>query len=123
MTRTGRIRPIILTLAIVFIPWAHARVRVNGSYTATAYSTRGETASGELTHRHIAAADPNLLPLGSLIRISRAGRYSGEYEIADTGGKIVGRKIDLFIPNLAEAKRFGKRVVRVNVIKLASPAK
>ena len=109
-----------LLFATVAMP---ARNRVNGVYSATAYSTRGETASGEETHRHTVAADPALLPLGSRIRISQAGRYSGDYEVADTGQKIKGRKIDIFIPNTAEAKQFGKRNVRVKVLHLAPPAK
>jgi hypothetical protein len=44
---------------------------VNGWYTATAYSTPGKTASGEYTQRHIVAADPDLLPIGSVIEIKQ----------------------------------------------------
>lgn len=116
-------RTLILALVCILIPCLQGRVRRSGTYQATAYSTRGETASGELTHRHLAAADPEVLPLGSLIQITGAGKYSGQYEVADTGRKIVGRKIDIYIPNLEEAKRFGKKTVRVGVIKLASPGK
>ncbi len=112
-----RDRRIFILLALTLVPSpAHARTRAGGTYSATAYSTKGETASGDQTHRHVAAADPALLPLGSRIRITGAGRYSGEYEIEDTGGKIRGRRLDLFIPNAAEAKRFGRRPVRVRVL-------
>lgn len=102
-----------------------ARVRKHrrdGSYVATAYCTRGTTASGDQTRQRIVAADPRVLPLDSKIRIVNAGRYSGEYTVADTGRKIRGRKIDIFIPNVRAAKRFGKRPVQVKVIKLADPA-
>lgn len=87
-------------------------------YTATAYSTAGTTASGQETHKHIVAADPALLPLGSRIRIRWAGRYNGEYVVADTGSKIEGKRLDIFIPHLASAKKFGRRPVKVRVIKL-----
>ncbi len=92
--------------------------QINGRFIATAYSVSGITASGEFTHRHIVAADPDLLPMGSRIKIGRAGKYSGEYVVADTGEKIVGRKLDIYLPNTAECKRFGKKPVRVKVIAL-----
>ncbi len=93
-------------------------VNINGRFVATAYSVTGTTASGEYTHRHVVAADPDILPIGSRIKIGRAGKYSGEYVVADTGQKIVGRKLDIYLPNTAECKRFGKKPVRVNVIEL-----
>ena len=95
-----------------------APLRVNGKYFATAYSVTGITASGEYTHRHVVAADPAILPIGSRIKIRRAGKYSGEYVVADTGQKIVGRKLDIYMPNTAECKKFGKRAVRVRVLEL-----
>jgi 3D (Asp-Asp-Asp) domain-containing protein len=90
----------------------------NAVYVATAYSVTGITASGEWTHRHVVAADPEILPMGSRIRIKRAGRYSGEYVVADTGTKIQGRKLDIYMPSTAECKRFGSRQVRVRVLQL-----
>jgi 3D (Asp-Asp-Asp) domain-containing protein len=41
--------------------------------------------------------------------------------VHDTGRKIDGREIDIFIDNAAEAKRFGKKPVQVRV--LAKPPK
>jgi 3D (Asp-Asp-Asp) domain-containing protein len=95
----------------------------DGTYTMTAYSTRGTTASGEQAQRRLVAADPAVLPLGSRIRISNAGPYSGEYKVGDTGAKIRGRRLDIHIANKSEAKEFGKKRVRVKVIKLAGPKK
>ena len=94
--------------------------KVNGTYLATAYSVSGITASGESTHRHVVAADPALLPIGSRIKIRRAGKYSGEYVVADTGEKIVGRRLDIYMPHSAECKKFGKRSVRVRVVSLGA---
>lgn len=96
---------------------------LNGSYVATAYSVTGITASSQWTHRHVVAADPDVLPLGSRIKIKRAGRYSGEYVVADTGAKIQGRRLDIYMPNTQECMRFGSRPVRVRVIQLGDGTK
>lgn len=90
----------------------------NGRYIATAYSVSGKTASGEYTQRHIVAADPDILPIGSIIKIRHAGTYSGEYVVADTGEKIVGRKLDVYIPSTIACKKFGRKRVSVRVIQL-----
>lgn len=107
--------------AIAAPPLQHAPSKqTNGKYTATAYSVSGKTASGEQTHRHVIAADPAILPIGSRIQVRRAGKYSGEYVVADTGEKIVGRKLDIYLPNTAECKRFGKKPVRVRVLEVGN---
>lgn len=87
-------------------------------FEATAYCQSGTTASGEHTHRHIVAADPKILPLGTRIKIKWAGPYSGEYVVADTGAKIQGRRLDIYMPSLAQAKKFGIRPVKVKIIEM-----
>jgi 3D (Asp-Asp-Asp) domain-containing protein len=94
-----------------------AATKLDGSYVATAYAVTGTTASGEWTHRHVVAADPDILPIGTRIKIHHAGRYSGEYVVADTGAKIQGRKLDIYMPSTEECKRFGVKHVKVEVIK------
>jgi 3D (Asp-Asp-Asp) domain-containing protein len=90
------------------------------SYVATAYSLRGKTASGRMVSRGLIAADPRVLPLGSRVRLEHPG-YTGEYLVADTGGMIRGKRIDIWIPTSGEAMRFGKRTVKLTV--LSYPAK
>ena len=85
------------------------------SYVATAYSLRGRTASGKLVSQGIIAADPRVLPLGSRVHV-QAGDWSGEYLVADTGGAIKGRKIDIWTPSTREAMRFGRRTVKLTVL-------
>jgi 3D (Asp-Asp-Asp) domain-containing protein len=85
------------------------------SYIATAYSLRGRTASGKLVSQGIIAADPRVLPLGSRVHL-QAGPWSGEYLVADTGGAIKGRKIDIWTPSTREAMRFGRRTVKLTVL-------
>ncbi|MDQ1707554.1 MAG: hypothetical protein QOJ88_765 [Pyrinomonadaceae bacterium] len=85
------------------------------AYVATAYSLRGRTASGRMVSRGLIAADPRILPLGSRVRVDHPG-YSGEYLVADTGGAIRGRHIDIWTPSSSEAMRFGKRTVKLTVL-------
>lgn len=87
------------------------------TFSATAYSIEGTTASGVETRPGIVAADPRVLPIGSRIRVLDAGSYSGTYTVADTGRAIKGAEIDIYIPDASEARRFGRRSVQVEVLK------
>ena len=87
------------------------------TYTATAYCLRGRTASGKPVSRGLIAADPSVLPLGTRVRVE-AGSWSGEYLVADTGGAVKGRRIDIWTPTTREARQFGRRPVKLTVLKL-----
>ncbi len=78
------------------------------------------TASGTVPHEGIVAADPAILPMGTRIRVTRAGPYNGIYTVTDTGNKVAGRHIDLCLPSAAEAKRFGKQIVLVRVLQVGA---
>jgi 3D (Asp-Asp-Asp) domain-containing protein len=87
-------------------------------FTATAYCQDGKTASGAHTTRGVVAADPGVLPLGTEIRVSGLKRGSdGVYRVLDTGERVQGRRIDVFMESCAEAKRFGRQQIRVSVIR------
>src|SRR5882672_4228160 len=86
-------------------------------FIATAYSVEGTGASGKWSHPGTVAADRKVLPLNSRIRIYGAGRYSGDYTVEDTGGKVDGQHIDIYMPSHAEAKKFGRQRVKVVVLK------
>ncbi len=86
--------------------------------TAFAAPPSKPTSAGTVPHEGIVAADPSVLPLGSRIRVSGAGVYDGVYTVTDTGGKVVGRHIDLYLPTEAEARRFGKKIVRVRILQI-----
>ena len=83
-----------------------------GSFTATAYCLRGRTAMGHGVRKGLIAADPRVLRLGSKVQLG-AGAHSGEYLVSDTGGRIKGRKIDIWMASCAEARRFGRRTIQV----------
>ena len=85
-------------------------------FLATADSVSGITTKGTVTHRGVVAADPSILPLGSVIHVTGAGPYSGIYLVTDTGAKIVGRHIDIYMPSRLEAKQFGRKRVVVRVV-------
>lgn len=80
--------------------------------TATAYCGHGKTAAGVRTSRGMVAADPRLLPVGSVIRLQMPARqYNGTYIVADTGSAVKGHRVDIFTPSCTGAKRFGRRPV------------
>lgn len=87
----------------------------SGMFKATAYCLKGRTANGGGVRRGIVAADPRVLPLGTRIQIT-AGAYSGIYTVADTGGAVRGRILDVWVPNCSEAMRFGRRNISVSVL-------
>ncbi len=83
-----------------------------GSFSASAYCLSGRTAMGHGVRRGLIAADPRVLKLGSTVYVN-AGPWSGNYLVSDTGGAIKGKKIDIWVPNCSEARRFGRRSVEV----------
>jgi hypothetical protein len=67
----------------------------------------------------IAAADPDLLPVGSVIQVERLGeRYSGIYTVMDTGPRVQGRHIDIYIWSCNEALALGRRSAQIKVLRL-----
>src|SRR5688572_16164717 len=87
-------------------PAPGARLR----FTATAYCKGTTTASGVQVRTGIAAADPDLLPVGSVIQIENLPeKYNGIYTIMDTGPAVQGRQIDIYMWSCYEALDFGRR--------------
>lgn len=85
------------------------------AFVATAYSLKGRMANGRGVHKGAIAADPRVLPLGTRVYLN-AGSMSGEYVVADTGGAIKGRRIDIWTPSRGQAIGFGRRGVQLTVI-------
>jgi 3D (Asp-Asp-Asp) domain-containing protein len=91
----------------------------NLRFTATAYCKGTTTASGVNVRTGIAAADPDLLPVGSVIQVYKLGeRYNGIYTIMDTGPAVQGREIDIYMWSCHEALSFGRREIGVNLVRL-----
>lgn len=88
-------------------------------FAATAYCKGSTTASGVDVRTGIAAADPGLLPVGTVLNLNAGdARYSGVYTVMDTGPKVQGRHLDLYMWSCHEALRFGRRDVQVTVLRL-----
>jgi 3D (Asp-Asp-Asp) domain-containing protein len=97
----------------------HAAMPARPPFTATAYCKGVVTASGVAPRSGIAAADPALLPVGSVVQINGPlEQYNGIYAIMDTGPRVQGRRVDIYIWSCDEALRFGRRLVDVLVLRL-----
>jgi 3D (Asp-Asp-Asp) domain-containing protein len=84
---------------------------------ASAYCDRGPTKSGVLAQSGVVAADVRRLPIGTRLRIVAPGQpYAGVYTVLDTGSRIKGRDLDIFMPSCSRARRFGKRTVQVRIL-------
>lgn len=97
------------------LPQAGSRMQ----FTATAYCKGQTTASGVGVRTGVAAADPALLPVGSVVRLETPNpRYSGVWTVMDTGPAVRGRTVDLYLWSCKEALVFGRRPVRLTVLRL-----
>ena len=97
------------------LPSAGARMQ----FQATAYCKGETTASGVGVRTGIAAADPAILPVGSVVRLETPNpRYSGVWTVMDTGPAVRGRLVDLYLWSCKEALQFGRRPVRLTVLRL-----
>lgn len=88
-------------------------------FSATAYCKGETTASGVGVRTGVAAADPALLPVGTVVRVDTHNpRYDGIWTIMDTGPAIQGRVIDLYLWSCHDALAFGRRPIRLTVLRL-----
>ena len=79
--------------------------------SATGYSLKGRTSTGVSVGYGIVAVDPSVIPLGTKMTIPGYG----EGVAADTGGAVVGARIDLWFPTQAEALAWGTRTVSITL--------
>jgi rare lipoprotein A len=87
--------------------------------SATAYCIGGRTRSGVKARQGIVAADPAVLPVGSVIRIEApAGALEGVYSVLDTGPAVKGRELDIFMSDCTRAEKFGRQPVHIRVLRL-----
>ncbi|MET0398734.1 MAG: 3D domain-containing protein [Longimicrobiaceae bacterium] len=99
------------------------RISARHEMSSTMYCLKGRTRTGIRTRDGVAAADPEFLPLGSVVRLSsREGRPLGVFVVMDTGGAVKGRKIDIYVDDCDEARRWGRRQVTAEVLDLGRDA-
>jgi len=109
------------------LPWGASAVfnpsaPVTGArleFSATAYCKGKTTASGLEVRTGIAAADDSILPVGSVVNVATDNpRYNGVYTIMDTGPRVQGRLLDLYMWSCHEALAFGRKPIQVTVLRL-----
>lgn len=87
------------------------------AYTANCNGCSGITSTGINLKRNpelkVIAVDPSVIPLGTKVYVEGYG-----YAIAgDTGGSIKGNKIDVFFPTKGEAYKWGRKNVKIKILK------
>lgn len=95
------------------------RLEGSRSFIATAYCQGTHTATGERVRSGLVAADPRVLPFGSILFIDGYGTY----KVSDTGGLIKNNRLDIYMPSCAKAIKFGRKTVQVKVISLGKGKK
>lgn len=94
---------------------------VNASaYTAGCHGCSGITADGTdvrgtIYHpsgHRVVATDPNVIPMGTLVKINGT-----TYIAADKGGAIKGPKIDILVGSKNEAINFGRKSITIEILK------
>jgi 3D (Asp-Asp-Asp) domain-containing protein len=102
-------------------PETAADIAPSGSTNATyrirvdvvAYYLPGRTASGLPVGKGVVAVDPKLIPLGTRLFVPGYGRGVA----ADVGTAIKGRIIDLWMPNTAAARKWGRKTVTITIFR------
>jgi 3D (Asp-Asp-Asp) domain-containing protein len=88
-------------------------------FSVTAYCKGMTTTAGVPVQSGVAAADPALLPVGSVIQLGGTSpRFDGIYTVMDTGPSVQGRQVDIYMWSCNEALQFGRKAARVTVLRL-----
>ncbi len=109
------------------IRYTHSFVAVATAYDLSYESTGknpgdnsyGLTALGTKARPGVVSVDPSIIPLGSKLYIESLD-HTQDYGFAvaeDTGSAIKGNRVDLFFSSADDCKDFGRRKVRVYVLK------
>ena len=86
--------------------------------TATGFNLKGHT----LESARCIAVDPKVIPLNSKVYIEFDENYkhlNGEYTAYDTGGAIVGKRVDIFFGDGVDKQKvmdFGRRKVKITLL-------
>jgi len=99
-----KVRRLVAVITMVATAYTAGSARLWGS---------GYTASGMLARYGVVAVDPRVIPLGTRLFIPGYGFAIA----ADTGGAIIGDRVDLCMDSLGDALSFGRQVVKVYVLK------
>jgi 3D (Asp-Asp-Asp) domain-containing protein len=80
----------------------------------TSYCLRGTTRRGRYVRPGIIAADPHFFPMARYVELYVGRKYYGRFLVDDTGRKIKGNHIDVWLADCSQSLKFGvKRGVAV----------
>jgi 3D (Asp-Asp-Asp) domain-containing protein len=99
----------------------HARLGKPIPVELTAYCLSGTTRRGRYVRAGIVAADPRYFPLSRYIEVYVGMEYLGRFLVDDTGRLIIGRRLDIWMGDCKDARRFGRRQ-GIAVLVLKEPA-
>lgn len=82
-----------------------------GEFTLTWYNPTGNRTKTQTIPKQAftVAVDPKIIPLGSIIYIKNYGVFVA----CDTGSKVKGKRVDIFINSVQQAKNNGVKKARV----------
>ena len=83
------------------------------SYAETGLSSYTADGTNLVNDPMVIAVDPRVIPLGTMVEIPGYGVFRA----ADTGGAIVGNKIDVHFPTVAQTYNFGRRTITIRILK------
>lgn len=106
-----KIKLLILTAVLLTVV---SVILENRPYKITAYCDQGLTKMGTPVRVGVCAVDPDVIGLGSTVKVEGLGAFKAE----DTGSKVKGRVIDIYIPDCEKAKEFGVKWKRARVLKM-----
>jgi 3D (Asp-Asp-Asp) domain-containing protein len=73
----------------------------------TSYCLRGTTRRGRYVRPGIIAADPRFFPMARYVELYVGKEYYGRFLVDDTGRKIKGNHIDVWLASCSDALKFG----------------
>jgi 3D (Asp-Asp-Asp) domain-containing protein len=88
----------------------------------TSYCLSGTTRRGRYVRAGIVAADPRHFPLSRYVELYVGKKYYGRFLVDDTGRKIKGNHLDIWLSSCQASRRFGvKRGTAVLVARQHQP--
>ena len=81
--------------------------------SATAYSGDSITSTLTTPHWGVIAVDPSVIPYGSIVYIKEFDKY---FVAEECGGKIKGKRIDIFMNSEKDCREWGVRKITIKIV-------
>lgn len=81
--------------------------------SATAYCGDSITSTMIKPHWGVIAADPSVIPYGSIVYIEEFDKY---FVVEDCGGAIKGKRIDIFMNSEKDCREWGVRKITIKIV-------